>query len=107
MSKNNNGGRMKKWLLFVLFIPQVSFGAVTQAQAQQARAAATELMQAAQAMMVYASQVNALFDAGFTLTVAGSTETVTIPQATQDKLIDVAKYQALKNNLVTSFNKLP
>lgn len=97
---------MKK-LFLLLLMPSLSWGAVTQAQAQQAQQGARELMQAAQALLIYANQVNALFNTGFTLTVAGSTETVTIPQATQDKLIDVAKYNALKANLVAVFNQLP
>lgn len=79
--------------------------AVTQAQAKQAHDASVQLMAAAQALLLYTNGVINLFDAGFTVTVGG--EVVPLPQTTQDRLIDVAKYQALKATLVTAFNLLP
>lgn len=79
--------------------------AVTQAQAKQAHDASFQVMQAAQAMLLYTNRVTALFDGAFTVKVGD--ETITLAQDVQDRLIDVAKYNALKANLVTAFNLLP
>lgn len=79
--------------------------AVTQAQAKQAHDAALELMAAAQALLLYTNGVNNLFESGFIVTIGG--EPVSLPTDVHDRIIDVAKYQTLKSNLVTPFNKLP
>lgn len=79
--------------------------AVTQAQAKQAHEGAIQLMTASQALLLYTNRVIGLFDSNFTVKV--DDQTIPLDQATQDHLIDVAKYQALKANLVTAFNLLP
>lgn len=98
---------MKK-LAFLLFLPSLSWGAnVTQAQAQQAKDAAAQLMQTSQTLFAYANYINAQFDNGFTLQVAQSTSTFTMPTVMQNDLINIAKYNALKAALVAEFNLLP
>lgn len=79
--------------------------AVTQAQAKQAHDAALELMAAAQALLLYTNGVNNLFDSGFIVSVGG--EAVVLPTDVHDRIIDVAKYQLLKSNVATPYNKLP
>lgn len=98
---------MKKLMFLLILLPGLSMAAVTQQQAQQARAASIVLSRASDAMFQYSNQVNYLFESNFTLQVPGTTQTVTIPQSLQDQLIDIAKYNALKAALIAAYNQLP
>lgn len=98
---------MKKSLLLLLLVPAVSWGAVTEAQVDQASACSEALLQCSMALKRYTSNVKALFRSGFQLPVAGSTNTVTIPQALQDELINVQGYQDKKTACVAAFNTCP
>lgn len=97
---------MKK-LFFLLFIPSLSFGAVTEAQVDQANACAQAIFACSTDLLRYTQNVKALFRSGFTVPVAGSTTTVTIPQTLQDEIINVQGYQTKKGNCVTAFNSCP
>lgn len=98
---------MKK-LAVLLLLPSLSWGAnVTQAQVQQAKDAAAQIMATSQQLFSYANFINEQFNAGFTLQVAQSTSTFTMPTAMQNDLVNVAKYSALKAALVAEFNLLP
>lgn len=98
---------MKRFIVLLL-LPSLSWGAnVTQAQVQQAKDAAFQLMQTSQQLYAYANFINAQFDSGFILQVAQSTSAFQMPAAMQSDLVNVAKYNALKAALVTEFNQLP
>lgn len=80
---------------------------MTQAQVQQARDAAFQLVQTSQQLLGYASFLNTQFSNGFTLAVANSTTTYPMPSQMQADIVDLNKYNALKAALVTEFNALP
>lgn len=98
---------MKKILALLLLIPSVSFGAVTQAQVDQAKATNQQMFSCYIAMNTYLNGVDYLLKSGFKVTVPGSTTTVTIPQSLQDEAVDVPRYQAKKACYPAAFGTFP
>lgn len=96
---------MNKILLILLLLASSPGWSITPAESELAKVKMRELYQLVLEGVVYTSQVDAMVDGGFNATISGSTETVPIPQAVQDRI--VTKYQAIKAGLVTKFNQLP
>lgn len=80
---------------------------MTQAQVKQARDAAFLLMQTANQLYAYTNYVNAQFDNGFVLQVSQSTTTYAMPASMAADVVDLGKYNALKNSLIAEFGQLP
>lgn len=94
---------MKRFWLVMILAPQISWGAVTQQDVDNAKAANQKMLDCYIKMNTYLSNVDYLFKNNFKVSVPGSTTTITIPQALQDEAVDIPKYNTKKNCFIDGF----
>lgn len=99
---------MKKLLFALFLIPSVSWGAnIDQPTVQLIQKIAPQVRDTANELLAYANYVNDILSAGGKIEVGFTGQKVDIPQATQDQLLDVGQYKALKVQMTNLLSQLP